>query len=166
MFDTAEWSALIELVGPPEEISDGPLRSLVEKIADRVQSARWVIDFSGGEVLLANNREHWTGRAEVTAQWRQIGFADTQGVPVGLSPSALVSRLLVPPGANLPDTTAWFPMQKALVDGMVDRGLWPNDTGRWIVEDRYLPASRQASVKHPTVRVGISPLLDPDELLT
>lgn len=122
-----------------------------------------VIEFPAPAPLLnMNQRSHWrTQRANARA-WRSATtiYAREQ-LPRGvqLSPS-IVSIELPVLGARRRDPHNYFPTVKPIVDGLVDAGLWPDDTPEWVttVEPTLQPyTSRAVIVVNGRVRITLTP---------
>jgi hypothetical protein len=85
--------------------------------------------------LSANQRQHWTVRADLTAAWRQAAgwAAKASGTPA-LGLSRVVAELhMVPRRRVRIDPANYAPTAKACVDGLVDAGIWPDDSSGWVV---------------------------------
>jgi crossover junction endodeoxyribonuclease RusA len=88
------------------------------------------------ERLTMNKRYHWAVRARLTRMWRICGHGaaaswrhpcGTDPHPIPLPPCLVRVTFGVPDNRRRdPHNTA--PTVKAIVDGMVDAGLWPDDT--------------------------------------
>jgi hypothetical protein len=91
--------------------------------------------------LTMNQRLHWAQKAKLTARWREATWAavmDAYGGGRGDRDSYRVRSVvqLVLPVRSLKirrDPHNWFPTVKACVDGLVDAGLWPDDTSEYVV---------------------------------
>jgi crossover junction endodeoxyribonuclease RusA len=86
--------------------------------------------------LSMNGRYHWRKRAELTKAWRQAAFwaLSAQGYPrsLGDRPTAYV-RVTFPVADNRRrDADNPAPTVKAIVDGLVDAGVWPDDSTEWV----------------------------------
>ena len=82
--------------------------------------------------LSANDRDHHMVKAKLTAEWREA--AGWAGVAAGRTPAerahppCLVEASF--PVARLNhrrDPSNWMPTVKAIIDGLVDAGFWPDD---------------------------------------
>ncbi len=88
--------------------------------------------------LSMNDRMHWRPKARLTAAWRRAAF-DAAIVDFGTAPSsrarpACEVRVHFPVRQNRrrdPHNAA--PTVKAIVDGLVDAGVWPDDTDEYVV---------------------------------
>jgi crossover junction endodeoxyribonuclease RusA len=87
--------------------------------------------------LTMNQRLHWTERARLTADWREAaGWAAIAqlGRPPArrACPPSEVLVVLPVSGRHRRDPHNWHPTVKAIVDGLVDAGCWPDDTPDWV----------------------------------
>lgn len=83
-----------------------------------------------------NQRLHWAAKAELTAAWRKRTYvAALSDHPQIDSPTRSVVQLVIPVKSVKirRDPHNWFPTVKACVDGLVDAGLWPDDTSEYVV---------------------------------
>ena len=82
----------------------------------------------------ARSASHWSQNANRTKQWRHAFqlLAQEKQIPA-LGPSRII---ITPHLARGPyqDVGACFPAAKAAIDGLVDAGLWPDDTADHVVE--------------------------------
>lgn len=84
--------------------------------------------------MSANQRTHWAVRANLTAAWREASgwTARDAGIPA-LGPSRVVAELwMVPRRRTRIDPANYAPTAKAVVDGLVDAGIWPDDSSGWV----------------------------------
>ena len=107
--------------------------------------------------LNANHRHHWTKRKTATANLRALAVAEAQKqrVTKGHERVRIVAHITYPTaGINDPNNAA--PTTKALVDGLVDYGLVPDDNHRHVTG----PDHRYAGVTkgQRTIRLVIEPL--------
>jgi crossover junction endodeoxyribonuclease RusA len=118
-----------------------------------------VIEFRRPSLLLnMNDRLHWSVQRRTAAAWRAAArVAAIQQIepPVQLGPSLIELDLPVADGRRR-DPHNYAPTLKHVVDGLVDAGLWPDDTPNWV---RTLEPSLHVTPKNaePTVRVSITP---------
>jgi Holliday junction resolvase RusA-like endonuclease len=80
-----------------------------------------------------NDRMHWARKAGITSKWRQAGhmYARRQGVK-GLAPSNVKVTFEVSDPRRRRDPMNAVPTVKALIDGLVDAGVWPDDNQDWV----------------------------------
>lgn len=117
----------------------------------------WV---EGPRILLHNEatRLHHMNEHVRVQEWVELGFwtmAD-MGAPKNIGPCRVTSVAQYPVNkiGKLPDTAAWNPTVKALIDGFVKFGLWPDDTPDQVVEISFYPPTRKEGLK--SERIGIS----------
>lgn len=126
-----------------------------------------VIEFPAPAPLLnMNQRTHWRVQRAHARAWRhaaamytleQLGHGRSQ-------PPAVVSIELPVLGARRRDPHNYFPTVKPVVDGLVDAGLWPDDTPEWVttVEPALKPyTSRAEMVVNARVRITLTPRAAP-----
>lgn len=77
----------------------------------------------------ANQREHWRVKAEKTKLWREAArtWARSERLPTGLD-CVHIDALLHFRDSRRRDAHNYMPTLKAIVDGIVDHGLIPDDT--------------------------------------
>lgn len=88
-----------------------------------------------------NDRMHHMKRARITAEWRQAAYVWTLNAVsrAGLKRPQPPSRVRIVFGVADPwrrrDPHNLAPTVKAIVDGMVDAKLWPDDTPQYVTVD-------------------------------
>lgn len=85
----------------------------------------------------ANNRRrmHWSVDRALTHTWRYAAsvYARNEHLPA-LGPSRVVAELWVNGRRRARiDPANYSPTAKAVVDGLVDAGIWPDDNAGWVV---------------------------------
>ncbi len=83
------------------------------------------------------------GRAEATKDWRMMGFLSARQMP-----KADWIQVVAQPHqqrGRLQDVAACNPSVKALIDGIVDAGVIPDDSSEYLREVRFLPATRESN---------------------
>jgi len=87
----------------------------------------WTLGPMEGRTLTANRRPHWTYRAAVTKEWRELawGLAREQRIPRLERARIVVHWLPADRGRRDPNNVA--PMSKAITDGLVDAGVLDDD---------------------------------------
>lgn len=98
--------------------------------------ADYVLDVPrrGNEWINANQRLHWTTRSELVSSWRTIaGWTAKAAKLPALGPSRVVAELVMSARrtARL-DPANYAPTAKAVIDGLVDAGIWPDDSHGWV----------------------------------
>ncbi|HEX3088151.1 MAG TPA: hypothetical protein VHQ23_05815, partial [Ilumatobacteraceae bacterium] len=119
-------------------------------------------------LLSMNDRTHWRRKSSDVKTWRSAGYfaaynADER-LPVTMRVGtciatynarkfpSLVYVTLDVPDKRRRDPANFFPCVKAIVDGLVDAGWWPDDTPEWV------------TVVEPVLRVVKGPLMVTVEL--
>lgn len=94
-----------------------------------------ILPLSRSKLLTANDRQHWATRARLTKQLRQWGYLlgrEGEGVArLGLQ-HAHVEIEFAYPDRRRRDRSNLAPTVKALMDGMIDAGLLPDDSDRYL----------------------------------
>jgi hypothetical protein len=89
--------------------------------------------------LTMNQRLHWAQKSKISRAWRDAAcdageLLDDDDFDQGgghLEPSLVTVHIPVK-GNRRRDPHNWFPTIKPIVDGLVDAGLWPDDTPEWV----------------------------------
>lgn len=79
-------------------------------------------------------------------KWRGMGAAAAETAAIPPLASMKVTCWGVYPGGRLPDPDACAPSLKGVLDGIVDAGVIPDDTGEWVKAITYLPAVKERGV--------------------
>jgi crossover junction endodeoxyribonuclease RusA len=109
--------------------------------------------------LNSNQRLHWRKKMELTKKWRAAGCA---AIEAAFEPHHYTSAHIVVairwPDNRRRDPGNWYPTAKALVDGLVDANLLPDDDGEHLLG----PDLRRERPNGPArVTVTIEPLEQP-----
>lgn len=90
------------------------------------------------KLLNAERASHWRQHRDTTRELRQLGrlaglnLINVKGYQ--FPPQAMVSSYpTYSTRRSWPDVGNWFPTSKALIDGLVDAGAWPDDNPDHIV---------------------------------
>lgn len=94
--------------------------------------------------LNANQRHHWATRARITKQLRHEAHTRARAMRLPTTTYATVTLHWQPATNRRRDRHNQYPTVKALVDGLVDYGLVPDDTAEHL--------SAPEPVIHPHVR--------------
>lgn len=108
--------------------------------------------------LNANRRQHWTAHATAVRAWREAaGWAAKAAKLPALGPSRVVAELVMCPRRTARiDPANWAPTAKAVVDGLVDAGIWPDDNHGWLEgPDMRLSADRAVTDRQEALRLLI-----------
>lgn len=76
--------------------------------------------------------KHWSWRAKRVRWWRDTAMVAAKAAQVQpLGPTTVRCTLPFPRNARR-DPANFLPPVKAIIDGLVDAGVWPDDTGDWV----------------------------------
>lgn len=85
-------------------------------------------------LLNSNQRPHWAKKARMTRNLR--GLAHAEAKRQGIRPVAVRQRVTVTFGfltnSRHRDPGNWSGTSKALLDGITDCGVWPDDNSVWV----------------------------------
>ena len=92
-----------------------------------------VIEFPAPAGLLnLNDRLHWAARSRAAREWRTAAFYGAKRAGVsGLGYSSVSVELPVR-DRRTRDPHNFVSTVKPLVDGLVDAGVWPDDSSEWV----------------------------------
>ena len=107
--------------------------------------------------LTANQRMHWAKKARIVSEVRRTAawLARSQHLPRGVE-HALISLVWVPSTQRRRDPSNLMPTQKAIVDGLVDYGLVPDDTPDYVTEVMPRIAAVQRGKRRSRLRLSIT----------
>jgi crossover junction endodeoxyribonuclease RusA len=106
-----------------------------------------------------NDRAHWSTQRAHARRWRmsaRLYALDTLGVGTSLPPSIVTVHLPVL-GNRRRDPHNYFLTVKHVVDGLVDAGLWPDDTPEWVTTTEPVLVPHPAKTLRRPVRIIITP---------
>ncbi len=86
------------------------------------------------EWLSANARRHWRVKADIVKAWRDMALivGRKSGVPA-LGPSRVIAELhMTPRRRSRIDPANYQDTAKPVIDGLVDAGIWPDDSADWV----------------------------------
>ena len=89
---------------------------------------------------------HFRKASAERKKWRGMGLALAEQAKVPACGAIEVTCWGVYPGGRLPDPDAVAPSLKGVLDGLVDAGVVPDDTGEWVKAITYLPAVKEKGV--------------------
>ena len=107
-----------------------------------------VLPLTRSKLLSANDKMHWAARARLTKQLRQWGYLlgrEGQGVARLHLTRARVEFEFTYPDRRRRDRSNLAPTVKALMDGMIDAGLLPDDSDRFLDGPHTVIADRLAA---------------------
>lgn len=92
-----------------------------------------MIDFpQPAKLINLNDRSHWRVKGALTKAWRTSAYYAAKQAKQGpLGPSYVYVTLPVRTAARR-DPHNFVPTVKAIVDGLVDAGVWPDDNSEWV----------------------------------
>lgn len=117
-----------------------------------------VIEFEVDDTawLSANDRRHWADVAKRTKALRQMGFLIARRDRVPSHGTAHVAAFIGYPRAGRADPANAAPTVKALIDGLVDAGVWPDDDSTHVIGPTYLRDTAKAAPHTHHVRLFIT----------
>jgi crossover junction endodeoxyribonuclease RusA len=83
------------------------------------------------EFITANKRYHPQAKARLTKQWRLAARIAANGAGPQPTPARIVAYITKPRGGRW-DPNNWADTSKACVDGLVDAGLFDDDSWQYI----------------------------------
>ena len=106
-------------------------------------------------LLSANTRHHWSVNREVARAWRRLAVAAArlQGIPTIQRARVVVTFHKATAARYDPGNLA--PVSKAIVDGLVDAGVLPDDSHEYLVGPDHRAGEKTAT---PHVVVTITEL--------
>lgn len=106
-------------------------------------------------LMSMNDRPHWAAKARAVRTWRAAACVAADASPHRLLPPALVELHLPVADRRRRDPMNYAPTMKAVVDGLVDAGVWPDDTPAFVrTLEPTLYVAKRGEAK--TVRVVIT----------
>lgn len=103
---------------------------LLRRQGDRSVSRITILFPAPAKLLSANDRDHWRKRAELVRYWRQRTHLAARHL--GPQPPSVVHLTLPVRDRRRRDPMNYYPTLKAVVDGLVDAGCWPDDTPDYV----------------------------------
>lgn len=100
--------------------------------ADPPRSYRIVIPRLGKRWLTANQRLHYHAKARLSRQWRDVAAWRCRQMGVTFGKGARVVCELRFHGNRRRDPANWNLTAKPVIDGLVDAGIFPDDTPRYV----------------------------------
>lgn len=83
--------------------------------------------------LNANDRDHWRTTQPITKAWKANArtAAEAAQLPTGLT-KVRIDGLVIKPRGGRYDAMNFYPTAKAIVDGLVEYGLLPDDSNQYL----------------------------------
>jgi crossover junction endodeoxyribonuclease RusA len=100
---------------------------------DPPRSYRIPISRVGMAWLTANQRLHFHAKGRVVRQWRDATAWQCRGMGLSFPGGARIIAELRFLGVRKRDPNNWADTAKAVVDGLVDAGLFPDDDPRYVI---------------------------------
>lgn len=121
-----------------------------------LETAQWRIVIPRPADWMNKNKRrktHWSVDAQQTASWRTAAAWAAKAAKVpALGPSRVIGQLLMTPRRRSRiDPSNYSLTAAAAVDGLVDAGIWPDDSSDWVTgPDMRLgpPVTDEALVLH------------------
>lgn len=116
-----------------------------------------------GERPLTLNAErdlHWAQAAKVIAEWKRVASLTARSGGLARARwerARFTFRPVYPDGRAVPDTGAIYPVEKAIVDALVELGVIPDDNRFHNAGQLSLPPMVDSSWQSPAVLVRVSP---------
>lgn len=103
-------------------------------------------------LLSANTRHHWSVNREVARTWRHAAAtaARTQGIPTMTRARVIVTFHKATARRYDPGNLA--PVSKAIVDGLVDAGVFPDDSHEYVVGPDHR-AGEKSTTPHVVITI-------------
>jgi len=80
----------------------------------------------------AERSMHWAKRSRLVKAWRECSHVECVAAKLGPQPPSVVTVTLPFARNARRDPMNYFTVVKAIVDGLVDAGLWPDDTNDYV----------------------------------
>ncbi len=115
------------------------------------------------EAITSNQRHHWSRKAQLTRRWRSAAHIRARQANVPKMNAAQITILLAFPDHRRRDPSNWAPTGKAVVDGLVDYGMLPDDDKEHLLgpdmrAGYYTPKAVPGAPKLPGLWVNIDPI--------
>lgn len=107
--------------------------------------------------ISANDRLHWAVQSERTRYLRQLGAFTAKAKRVPTFDVTHVAAFIGYLTGGRADPQNSAPTIKALIDGMVDAGVWPDDDSTHVIGPTYLRDPKSPTPGHYTVRLVLTP---------
>jgi crossover junction endodeoxyribonuclease RusA len=150
-------------------VDEGPVTAelvppVLRALFDRLDEVGRVTFAQPSPLMNMNHRQHWSKRNRLTRAWRDAAcWAALE--QLGSTPTArarcacFVAVVLPVRDLRRRDPSNLAPTQKAIVDGLVGAGVWPDDTPEWVttVEPvlRVTPELVRGGPRYPEVVVHL-----------
>lgn len=109
------------------------------------------------KLISSNQRLHYYIRNSLTQSWRQAAFVYARAAKLRPLQRAHIAMTIGFPDGRRRDINNYQPTAKAIVDGLVDYGLLPDDNDHHLVGPDLRPGPKVSTLV-PTLRVDITDL--------
>ncbi len=93
----------------------------------------WTVRFRAPDRYMSmNDRDHWRAKACRVKAWRHAAYAHATNARFHVLVPCTVQLTLDVPDSRRRDPHNYYPTVKAVVDGLVDAGCWPDDTPEYV----------------------------------
>lgn len=106
--------------------------------------------------LHSNDRRHWADKARATRALRLLGKTTAQQEKVRDLPPCHVAAHIGYPTGRKADASNALPTVKALIDGLVDAEVWPDDDDNWVVSTAFARDANHGLKNIHTVRLELT----------
>lgn len=107
--------------------------------------------------MSANQRMHWAPKSQATKALRALGKGTALIQKVrDIGPCHVAAFIGYPRGGRVDPSNA-APTVKALIDGMTDAGVWPDDDHTHVIGPTYLRDKSSGKAGVHTVRLVMTP---------
>lgn len=106
--------------------------------------------------MSANDRMHWAPKAKRTRGLRETGYAVAMEQAPGTPGTCHVAAFIGYPRGGKADPANAAPTVKALIDGLVDAGVWPDDDSTYVIGPTYLRDKSSGQPGVHTVRLVLT----------
>lgn len=106
--------------------------------------------------MSANDRPHWAVKMRQTRELRRLGMVTARNAGLSDVGTCHVAAFIGYPGNGKADPSNAAPTIKALIDGMTDAGVWPDDDHTHVVGPTYLRDPKTGQVGVHSVRLVLT----------
>lgn len=107
--------------------------------------------------LSANDRMHWAPKSKRTKALRELGRELAESADLPAFDVAHIAAFIGYPRNGRADPANASPTVKALIDGLVDAGVFPDDDSTHVIGPTHLRGNKCPAGQH-TVRLVITPM--------
>lgn len=107
--------------------------------------------------LSANDRMHWAPKSKRTTYLRNLGHIIALSSKTPRHDTTHVAAFIGYLRNGKADPANAAPTVKALIDGMVDAGVWADDDSTHVIGPTYLRDPKSPTPGHYTVRLVLTP---------